>query len=159
LGKHKHKNVVIAELSVVRDAIIAVDERHKDVGMFVFAIDSKGAKGMIERGYSRNDTANDILEEIFRLLGQRWIFLHYVRSEHNPADEGSRGKTGPADNAAVETKWQALYPTLSDLARYSVASAVCADVTSERGEQATPSRRERDTEVTTTATGRTPSTV
>ena len=35
---------------------------------------------------SRNKTANAILDDIFKRLGQRWLFLHYVRSEHNPAD-------------------------------------------------------------------------
>ncbi len=145
LGTHKHKNIVIAELSVVRDAIRAVDAAHDDVGMFVVAIDSMGAKGMLERGYSRNKAANAILDEIFRLLGQRWLFLHYVRSEHNPADEGSRGKREASDDAAVTTKWNTLYPILSDLARYSVASAVCADVTSEQSKTPVPpARRERE---------------
>ena len=129
-GRHNYDKIVIAELSVVLEAMLAIDRAHDDAGiprvaMFVFAIDSMSAKGMIERGFSRNDAANDILKKIFDQLAGRWCFTDYVHTKLNPADEGSRG------DDFVPSKWTALLPALQKLAKYSVASAVCADVTRE----------------------------
>ena len=127
-GRHRHEKIVLGELSVILAAILAIDEAHKRAGlarvaMFVIAIDSMGAKGMTERGFSRSNEANDILEKIFEALGDRWLFLVYVHTTKNPADEGSRGLD------FQPTKWVALVPELQRLAKYSVAAAVCADVT------------------------------
>ncbi len=83
-----------------------------------------GAKGMLEREFSRSDEANDILEKIFKALAGRWCFVMYVNTLLNPADEGSRG------DDFVASKWTDLLPALEALAKYSVAAAVRADVTS-----------------------------
>ena len=127
-GRHRHEKIVLGELSVILAAILAIDEAHKRAGlarvaMFVIAIDSMGAKGMTERGFSRSNEAHDILEKILEALGDRWLFLVYVHTTKNPADEGSRGLD------FQPTKWVALVPELQRLAKYSVAAAVCADVT------------------------------
>ena len=126
---HEYDSIVIAELSVVIDAIVEVDaQRLRDglspADMFVVAIDSLGAKGMIERCYSRNPAARHLLRRLFDVLKGRWIFLQWVASELNPADAPSR-KT-----PFLAHLWNSLVPSLMGLARYAMSLVIRADVNS-----------------------------
>ena len=114
---------------MVIDAIVAVDtQRLRDglprADMFVVAIDSLGAKGMIERCYSRNATARILLRRLLEVLDGRWIFLQWVASVLNPADAPSRKKPFLAH------LWNSLVPSLMGLARYALSLVIRADVDS-----------------------------
>ena len=93
---HNYQNIVLGELWGVERLLSAIDEavELEDLSgqpdLIMLAIDSMGAKGMIERGYSKNAIARGILRNIRDLLKKRKIFLMYINTKLNPSDKPSR---------------------------------------------------------------------
>lgn len=109
--QHQDKDIAIAELRAVITAIKYAYAQYgkENIGLIILAIDSMAARGMIARGFSRNEEAIVLLKELDQLLAHRKIYMMYVRSAANPADEPSR------DLEVSEEKWQALLPELTTM--------------------------------------------
>ena len=92
--RHEDEEIAVAELrAVVRAVEQAYEVFGKErIGMVVLAIDSMAAKGMIARGFSTNPRAVELLKRLECLLEQRKIYMMYVESSKNPADEPSRSE-------------------------------------------------------------------
>jgi hypothetical protein len=93
--RHCYQNIVLGELHAVLRLLIALDDAISKglisaADLIMLAIDSMGAKGMIERGYSKNADARKILRDIRERLKRRSLFLMYISSKQNPSDDPSR---------------------------------------------------------------------
>ena len=90
--EHNEEGIALAELKAVvvsvRKLIDLYPQHQPD--MYMIAIDSMAAKGMISRGCSRVPRARELLRELFDMIGTRKIFIMYIESEKNPADAPSR---------------------------------------------------------------------
>jgi len=92
--EHEEEGIALAELLA---AVVGVEKTFElfpddPPDVFMLAIDSMAAKGMISRGFSRLPRARELLRRLFRLLDGRKLFVMYVESENNPADAPSRDK-------------------------------------------------------------------
>jgi len=90
------KLIHLAELKTVRMMIEEIDARceHNNVSkpdLFVIAVDSKVAIGMILRGYAKKQHYRDELIALFSVLDGRRLSLDYVDTTLNPGDAPSRG--------------------------------------------------------------------
>ena len=77
--------------------------------VIMLGIDSMHVRGMIRRGMAKTEIGRELLRDLFFKLGSTRLFLHFVKSEDNPADAPSRDK--PVD----EKLWKDLLLTLRDL--------------------------------------------
>ena len=102
---HQLKQIALAELKAVIKTIqdVKVYCRKNNIeepNLYMVAIDSMAAKGMISRGFSKQKEARELLKELRselqikdsfgNVLGERKIFLHWIASELNPGDAPSR---------------------------------------------------------------------
>ena len=97
---HYQSQIALAELEAVVETIkqIMIERRDKPPDIFMIGIDSMAAKGMISRGFSKVKEARTLLKALNEATGGRKIFLHWVKSELNPADAPSRNENARAED-------------------------------------------------------------
>ena len=126
-GPHSFKrHIVLGELEAVLKLLQALERwcTLNNVAapeLILLAIDSMGAKGMLERGYSRNAKARQLLREIFALPGGRRIFAMYIDTKLNPTDQLSRNEIVNGLEYPPE-KWD---KTLQSLLAFESAAINC----------------------------------
>ena len=112
---HSEEQIALAELKAVvetvRKVIHSASGDRPDI--FLIAVDSMAAKGMISRGYSRVRRARELLRELDELIDGRRCLVMYVKSEDNPADAPSR-TTNKEEiwNKDQQEKWEKIRDTL-----------------------------------------------
>ena len=83
--------IAVAELDAI---ILAVEEilrrREKPPKLIVLATDSQNAKNWIEKGHAKNATAMKLLKKLDGLLQESRLYLVYINTKHNVADQPSR---------------------------------------------------------------------
>lgn len=105
-----HRKIATAELLAIHHAVLS--NFCNGYGLILLATDSMTCKSWIERGVSPTVEANKLLKEIFDKLdsrcsengGQR-LFVTYVPSEHNVADEPSRNEQLSLQKAALTYRY------------------------------------------------------
>jgi hypothetical protein len=135
-NEHKHDHIALGELQALLDAIDSSDQHagwlmedavrrgvrttapHGEVDVFVVAVDSMAVKGMVERAYSKNEAARELLRELFAKLGSRKIFLQWVQSKRNPADEPSRSRMG------IPEKWKECLAELKKVGKEAIKAKI-----------------------------------
>ena len=117
---HYQEHIALAELEAV---LFAIEKISRDVGgnqhlpdVWMIAIDSMAARGMLGRGFSKVDEARELLKKIDALIGDKCIFLHWVKSADNPADAPSRDKESWNEKQQqlwfnLKSKMKSLLPT------------------------------------------------
>lgn len=106
--EHNEDGIALAELKAVVVSIRKLIELYpqQQPDMYLIAIDSMAAKGMISRGFSRVPRARELLKELFQMIGTRKIFIMYIESEKNPADAPSRNEPwSKIFNQEQQQKW------------------------------------------------------
>ena len=80
----------VAELRAIDLGVQWLVQRHPECTLLVIATDSLNAKGWVQKGCARNARANEILAELDTHLDGRRLYLVYVPTKDNVADEPSR---------------------------------------------------------------------
>lgn len=111
---HHQTQIALAELEAVVETIkrIMIERRDNPPDIFMIGIDSMAAKGMISRGFSKVKEARTLLKALSEATGGRKIFLHWVKSELNPADAPSRDQDARAE--ANMKLWKELQAVLEE---------------------------------------------
>ena len=84
--------IALAELTAIQWMVSQLIRENPQLGLIVLATDSMNAKSWVENERANNEKANAILDTIFRALGERQIFLVWVPTDDNAADDPSRNK-------------------------------------------------------------------
>jgi hypothetical protein len=116
--RHDQTHIALAELEAVIFAIEEMKKQRMLPDVFMIAIDSMAARGMISRGFSKVDEARVLLKKLDELIGDKIVFLHWVKSEENPADAPSRQKE------SWDAKQQKLWFDLKDKMRSLLPTAL-----------------------------------
>lgn len=89
---HTQPHIALAELEAVIVAIEKIKQQRQLPDIFMLAIDSMAAKGMLGRNFSKVKEARVLLKRLDELLDGRKLFLYWVASKLNPADAPSRSE-------------------------------------------------------------------
>lgn len=143
--EHNEEGIALAELKAVVVSVRKMLELYPNdpPDVYMIALDSMAAKGMISRGFSRVPRARELLKELFGMVGNRKIFLMYVESEKNPADAPSRNEVWvKIFNVPQQQKWSDV------LSRLEENKIFASTVSTKNGKQVTqplqPLRRTRE---------------
>jgi hypothetical protein len=91
--KHDRTQIAVAELLAIKKGCRKALALAPTTDVLVVATDSLNAKPWVERTYARTEEANTILQDLFtKVLGKTRLYLVYVPSNDNVADEPSRCK-------------------------------------------------------------------
>ena len=94
--------IAVAELWAILRGVQLLKAKDSTCTLFVVATDSQNAKSWAQRQYANNSAANRLLDELSLELGDRRLYLVYVRSENNAADEPSRVKEGTVFDGRID---------------------------------------------------------
>ena len=90
----KDGHIAIEELRAVLEALQHMKENsssfHPFPQLIMLAIDSTHAKGMIMSGIAKSNEANELLDQLYDVLGDSRLHMTHVPSLKNPADALSR---------------------------------------------------------------------
>jgi hypothetical protein len=91
---HEHgDNIALAELQGIRLGVEFTLRHQPRSDLVVVATDSLNAKCWVEQGYSTTSKGDEMIGRIFKALGARRLYLVYVPTGCNVADEPSRQNT------------------------------------------------------------------
>ena len=94
INDEREHYIGVGELAAILLAVVSMFETFPSSTLAILATDSLNAKSWVERGYANNQRANELLAQLFRVLGQRRLYLVYVPTNDNLADRPSRCETG-----------------------------------------------------------------
>jgi hypothetical protein len=102
--------IAVSELRAIIMGCRTLLARNDPCGLIIIATDSQNAKCWAEKQYANNDIANKLLAELYQALEGRRLYLVYVPTAANVADDPSRSEkkidAAELDRAKLKETWK-----------------------------------------------------